>query len=148
MAKLFHANVSTFDRAGLQIAKTKNDLMELPTRKIMLSLAIFAIMALVIVFLGAMQNGGVVGIGWAFYYLEWIACSWVGLFVFVLRKVNLFKGRASFFYIFLGVANLCNAICGALLLWVVTGQNDAASTWLELGATGVIGFLILVDGSF
>jgi hypothetical protein len=122
--------------------------MELPTRKIMLSLAVFAIVALVVVLLGAMQNGGVVGIAWAFYYLEWIACSWVGLLVFVLRKVNLYKGRASFFYIFLGITNLCNALCGALFLCMGTGQNDVASTWLELSATGVIGFLILVDASF
>jgi len=87
----------------------------------------------------------VISIAGVLFILDWLIFGILGIIAFFLRKARILR-TTQFGYVFLGVANLANAIWGASVLWSnSTGDADMTAVWFQLGATLCISFLILTD---
>jgi hypothetical protein len=90
-------------------------------------------------------TGGVVSSVWFIFIIEWPIIAFASVIYYILRRIRISKSKDGFLYLFLGVTNICNAGYGALLLATGSDNNNMTNFWLYFGATGCLGFLILVD---
>ena len=112
------------------------------------SVVLFISLAVVCYLFSSAATGGTIFLGWVIYFFEWCIFAGLGLTALVLKWLKVTKSRKSFVYTFIGVSNICNAICGAFMLYLGRHMDEMANYWALLGATICIGFLILVDVLF
>jgi len=113
--------------------------------KIIWSAVIYATWAFLLILINRSQKEGVISIAGVLFILDWLIFGILGIIAFFLRKARILR-TTQFGYVFLGVANLANAIWGASVLWSnSTGDADMTAVWFQLGATLCISFLILTD---
>lgn len=79
------------------------------------------------------------------YVFEWPFVAIMGIFALILRKARIIKENGHSLYILLGVANACNAAIGVYLVCQGNSHANMLTIWLQLVATAVIAFLILID---
>jgi len=116
--------------------------------KLTWSAIIYTCFVLILNLISNLQINGVMSLaGWLFIVV-WIVVVLLGIIAFILRRVRVLN-TSNYVYIILGVANLCNAVWGALiLLGHNSGDTDMTVVWIQLGATVCISFLILTDALF
>jgi hypothetical protein len=111
---------------------------------ILWSLTIYGAGAVVVYLLGRLQREGIISMAGVFFIFEWLVMAVIGIIALILRKANVLK-RTNFFYTFLGVSNLCNALVIAFVIWMGGERDFMTSTWLRAGATMCLGVLMVVD---
>jgi len=116
--------------------------------KILPAILIYGLLAAIVLFLGHIQRTGIISTAWVLYVLAWGLFALCGLIFGLLRLLKVFNNTQSQFYIFVAIANFCNSIAGALLYAHPDPTADATVLWLLLGATFILGNLMLFDVFF
>jgi hypothetical protein len=114
-------------------------------RYVLWSFMLFGSLTVVCYLLSSTTTEGIISLGWVIYFFEWCVIGALGLIALFLKWIKILNPGKGFIYTFIGVANICNAICGAYMLYEGRHANEMARYWALLGATFCIGFLILVD---
>lgn len=113
--------------------------------KIICSAVLYAALAMVVFLISKMQRSGVISIGEGLFIIAWIGFAILGIAGLILRRLEILN-KSQVAFIFLGVANLCNAICGAYILFSHdSGTTNMTLVWFQLGLTACIAFLIFTD---
>lgn len=118
--------------------------MTLKLQRILLSLALFSSVSLICHLLSSTATG-IISVEWTIYFVEWCVLGALGLAFLLLKWLKIINTPKHFLYTFIGVANICNAICGAYMLYQGRNMNEMTNYLALLGATLCVGFLILVD---
>jgi len=119
--------------------------MTIKLQRVAWSLVLFISLALICHQLSSSTRQGIISLEWTIYFFEWCALGATGLALLLLKWVKVLTTSNHFLYAFIGVANICNAICGAYMLYLGRHMSEMTNYLALLGATLCIGFLILVD---
>jgi hypothetical protein len=90
-------------------------------------------------------TGGVIDPMWIVYTIQWPIIGIVSHITYIIRSLRRQSKKPSFGYIFLGVADLGNAIIGAFILATATDPQSMINYWCAMGATLVLSMLISID---
>jgi hypothetical protein len=115
--------------------------------KIGLSLLIIGLLTLFVIgrFYNPQAKLGAAFSIYLIYILEWAIFGVLGLIIIILRQLRIIKEKEYFAYIFIGAANLANAVYGIYWLTKVFPQPAPLQYWALVGGTACLAFLIFVD---
>jgi hypothetical protein len=105
----------------------------------------YGLLVVIVLFLGRLQRTGIISTAWVLFIFAWLVFATCGFILGTLRILNIFTKKQSQIYVFLAIANLGNAIIGAILYHHPDPTTNATLIWLLLGITFCLASLMLID---